>query len=250
MRGAVCKMTGRLNHAASLILHYFGNKTVTDDHRPANGPDVSFNCALDQKLAGPFSWTSWSGKIPEFSRFPPILWFFNAGHEPVNFYAALDPEQQFFALRSLSVIMKPSPERDQLGAKMAQHLAEELTDILPNDIALVGGNCQGAPYAISFAQRLLELGHDIKSVAAIDAMPDRAIAVPALLNFGEGAPERNPFLNDFALTSKRVKNLFPAYRQARLPCGHAQYFEAENLPYLLANIENFIGTRIRAAAHQ
>lgn len=181
---------------------------------------------------------------------PPILWFFNAGHEPVNFYAALDPEQQFFALRSLSVIMKPSPERDQLGAKMAQHLAEELTDILPNDIALVGGNCQGAPYAISFAQRLLELGHDIKSVAAIDAMPDRAIAVPALLNFGEGAPERNPFLNDFALTSKRVKNMFPAYRQARLPCGHAQYFEAENLPYLLANIENFIGTRIRAAAHQ
>lgn len=180
----------------------------------------------------------------------PILWFFNGEQEPMNFYAALDPEQQFFALRSLNVIMKPSTERDQLGAEMAQHLADELTDILPDDIALVGGNCQGAPYAISFAQRLLELGHDVKSVAAIDVIPDNAIAVPALLNFGEKAPERNPFLSDFALTSKRVKNLFPAYRQARLPCGHGQYFDAENLPYLLANIEDFIGTRIRAEAHQ
>ncbi|MFC4214844.1 hypothetical protein ACFP4H_19255 [Pseudophaeobacter arcticus] len=180
---------------------------------------------------------------------PPILWFFNAEQEPVNFHAALNPEQQFVALRSLNLIMKPSLERDEVGAKMAGHLADALTGMLPRDIALVGGNCQGAPYAICLAQRLMDLGHDIKSVAAIDTIPDRAITVPALLNFGVEAPERNPFMQDQYVTQKRVENLFPAYEQASLPCGHGQYFRAENLPYLIANIENFIGTRIRAEEH-
>ena len=177
---------------------------------------------------------------------PPILWFFNAEQEPLNFHAALSPEQPFVALRSLNLIMKPSPERDDLGAEMARQMAEALTDLVPEDIALVGGNCQGAPYAFHCAKRLLELGHTIKSVAAIDAIPDCAIPVPALLNFGAEAPERNPFLSDFSLTHERVAKLFPAYRQASLPCGHGKYFRPENIPHLIANIESVIGTRIRA----
>jgi hypothetical protein len=179
----------------------------------------------------------------------PILWFFNAAHEPAKFHAALDPERPFFALRSLNLIMKPSLERDEIGANMANHLADALTGMLPKEIAVVGGNCQGAPFAICLARRLLELGHDIKSVAAIDAIPDYTIPVPALLNFGAEAPERNPFLQDQSMTEQRVENLFPVYEQASLPCGHGKYFETENLPYLIANIENFIGTRIRAEEH-
>ncbi|MEN9060081.1 MULTISPECIES: hypothetical protein [Ponticoccus] len=217
----------------------------------AQGADISHVLRSVARLT-----TSWPGRavgphgaarlLNSGGSLPPILWFYNAELEPVNFHAALSPEQPLVALRSLNIIMKASPERDVIGAEMARQVAEALTDLLPEEIALVGGNCQGAPYSFHCANRLLELGHRIRSVAAIDTIPDCAVPVPALLNFGAESPEWNPFHDDFSLTHERVARLFPVYRQSSLPCAHGQYFRPENIPYLIANIESVIGARILA----
>ena len=170
----------------------------------------------------------------------PIVWVFNSKHEPINLAYYFGDSQPLIALRSLNIVMQPSPERENFSHHLALHYAQIITQVLPRKVTLIGGNCQGAPIALRIANALHEKGHEIQGLVTIDAVPRIKCKHPILMNFGNESLGYNPFARNFYGTTETVSSFYPYYTVSNLPCDHGQYFNPENIPFLVENIEHFL----------
>ncbi|MDC1499589.1 hypothetical protein N8390_10635 [Amylibacter sp.] len=174
----------------------------------------------------------------------PIIWVFNDENEPRNFSQCFDDNQPIIAFRTLNAIVERSSERAVLSEEISNLYADIIIKLINKPIHLVGGNCQGAPFAMWIAQNLIANGHKVKNVSVIDAHPNIKIDVPVLLNFGIFS-KFNPFFttNPFSKKRKDAKrqcnSFYASYEIAYLPCGHGQYFSSKNIKYLIKNLQKF-----------
>ena len=173
---------------------------------------------------------------------PPIVWVFNAAKEPESFAKAFGIDQPIIALRSLNMVAKQSSQRDALSKRLSFYYSSILSDFLPSSIALIGGNCQGAPFAMWMSGDLLRTGRSIGGVATIDAAPAIDMDIPVLLNFGSELSERNSLRKDKEDAELQYASHYASYQIARLPCGHGKYFNPENVGHLITNLKNFLST--------
>lgn len=170
----------------------------------------------------------------------PIVWVFNAAHEPRQFSRALGPDQPLVVLRSLNQIQRASPSRYDTAEHLAEYYARQLASTLPNKVSLVGGNCQGAPIALWIANRLLDRGHDVGCAATVDARPWVEIQLPILLSFGIDWKE-DDFFAGVSSDPFEVNNRFYAdWRHGRLRCTHGHYFDPEHVDHLADNLRRFM----------
>jgi hypothetical protein len=175
----------------------------------------------------------------------PIIWVFNGESEPRNFSQCFDDNQPIIAFRSLNAIVEASNERTALSEEISNLYADIIIKLINKPIQLVGGNCQGAPFAMWIAQNLIANGHKVKNVSVIDAYPNIKVDAPVLLNFGIFS-NYNPFLPNYPSSKKqkdaeqRCRSFYASYEIAYLPCGHGKYFSPENIIYLIKNLQKFI----------
>lgn len=174
----------------------------------------------------------------------PIIWIFNSESEPRNFSENFDKNQPIIIFRTLNAIVEPSDERDILSKEISNLYAKIIIELVNKPIKLVGGNCQGAPFAMWVAQKLIANGHKVKHVSVIDAYPNIKLDLPVLLNFGKFS-EFNPFLTINPFSKKRrdakrqCNSSYAFYKIAFLPCGHGSYFLPKNIKYLIKNLQKF-----------
>jgi|GEM_PF-5368420 len=170
----------------------------------------------------------------------PIVWVFNAMHEPAALSSAFGSDQPLYLLRSLNQILKTSSDRHESSRHLASYYAEKLQSVLAQNIALVGGNCQGAPIALWLVQDLLAKNFNVLSSAAIDARPWIKVCVPLQLNFGID------WCDDSVLWGKMEdpvvvnEKFYTCWEVADLPYRHGTFFNQGNVEYLANNLREFV----------
>lgn len=171
---------------------------------------------------------------------PPIIWVFNAAHEPRQLARALGPKQPLVALRSLNQIQRASSDRYDNAERLAAYYADQLAQALPKKVPLVGGNCQGAPIALWIANALRDRGCDVGCAAVIDARPWVEVQLPLLLSFGVDWKEDTSFGGISPDPIEVNKRFYADWRQARLRCTHGQYFDPEHVDHLATTLTRFM----------
>ena len=170
----------------------------------------------------------------------PVIWVFNDASAPRNFSQCFGSDQPIIAFRTLNMIVEPSSKRDQLSKEIAHLYADIIMKLVDKPIQIVGGVCQGAPFAMWIAQKLNASGYKVHGVAVIDpypCIPNIKVDLPVLLNFGISAPL--PFSKKRKEIKQQCKNIYASFQFAFSPCRHATITHQKNIKYLKKHLLKF-----------
>ncbi|MBN8294608.1 hypothetical protein JI664_21725 [Rhodobacter sp. NTK016B] len=164
---------------------------------------------------------------------PPLIWCFNAEHEPAALARALGPDQPLIALRSLNIVSDHNKKAIAEDTEVAQHYVRGLLSHFDLSTCWVGGNCQGATIAVDIARLLLSEGKNVRAYFCLEWTPFMPLPTRCVLLFGETSEHYNPFL--------RGENPWPQWRCMYesirckiIPGGHGTYFRENSVGNLAA----------------
>ena len=159
---------------------------------------------------------------------PPLIWCFNAQHEPETLAALLGPDQPLIALRSLHLVARFEAGRGRLDSEMGDYYADLLLDRLGDAACVIGGNCQGVSVATQIARRWILAGRHCASFISMESEPLYPLPMPCTLLYGAESEQFNPHLRGDTGAAERWRLLVANPVQHTIPGGHGQYFQPEH----------------------
>ena len=175
----------------------------------------------------------------------PIFWCFNSKHEPEALAAALGPDQPIYAMRSLQAVYKDRETRIALEPNLAQLYASLIKTIQPDEVCIIGGNCQGGRVAYNTAMWLLSTRHPVALLAMLDKTPVGPWPGRVALFFGRDSPRHNPTIR-FKTPQLGWWRLFRDVTWDILPAGHGRFFEKDTVPHFAEKLAARIDEALQA----
>ncbi|WP_346891469.1 hypothetical protein [uncultured Roseibium sp.] len=167
---------------------------------------------------------------------PPLIWCFNAEHEPEAVAKALGPDQPLIAMRSLHITVDFRNKLISEDAEIARHYVKGLLKFLDFSRCWVGGNCQGAAVAAEIANLLVLEGKDVQGLFAMEWSPVMPFPKRCVLIFGDESHEHNPFLRGDD-PWPQWRHMFAGAICEIIPGRHGSYFKADKVGGLAAVLQ-------------
>lgn len=170
----------------------------------------------------------------------PVFWCFNAKAEFTLLARELGEDRPLAGMRSLSQILRVTPDTAPLLDAVASHYAGALIRRFGRAPCIVGGNCQAASIAWRVAMRLWVAGVPVLRLITLDAELHLPFPGHMRLLFGAQSPLYNPFLRQPEDPAEDPARPIPWHWQRAwqscdwgiVPGGHGAYFSPEPLAVL------------------
>ena len=174
-----------------------------------------------------------------------VFWCFQAPHEFAALAHALGHETALYGLRSGHLVMEYTEENI---ARVTRLYANEIRKVcLENNLVSItlGGNCQGGGLMLRVAKQFLQESDIALSIVVLESTVPEQLNVPVKLIYGRQS-SFNLFRRYHSI-DRGLGYFYKNFSMAIIPGAHGQFFTAENVPKLAAEIAGNAPCQFRMA---
>lgn len=170
---------------------------------------------------------------------PPLFWCFNVpSFEPVRLAEQLDDEQPLYAMLSGAGVLDWCEETP---AALAAHYLDEILVLQPAGPYRLGGNCAGARVVLALAGLLRARGERVERLCLLEHFEPELYRYPDRMLLLYGRDSHLEVHRNFRWGEPGWQEAFRcAPRVERVPGGHGEFFDPQNVGALGAAIQAFV----------